>query len=256
MKPLLSLLFFFFLSQFSFSQDEGENPLPYVDDKPSEYFVAVDVQAEYPGGMPALGKFLNDNKQYPKYEKDNCIQGKINVQFYVDTIGKVIFAKAIDFVTGGPGLQKEAVRLVSSMPKWKPAIEKGKKVTQQLTLTIDFKLKNCVVVGSDNSDLYETDAVDEMPQYPGGKDSLHSFLKRNLIHPDPVSQYTVYFQFTVKADGTIDNITIIKSMPECSACESESVRLAKLMPLWKPAIKKGTPVNCKYSLQITFKSFF
>src|SRR5688572_30184238 len=93
----IPLLLSFFLSLSCFSQNDGENPLPYVGKQPAEYFAVVDVQAEFPEGIYALAQTLKDSMRYPQTEKEKCIQGKINVEFYVDTTGKVIYAQAKDF---------------------------------------------------------------------------------------------------------------------------------------------------------------
>ncbi|MEW6469269.1 MAG: energy transducer TonB [Bacteroidota bacterium] len=247
----LALLLFLLLGLPSYSQGDGENPLPVPDDRPASYYVQADVPAEFPGGMSALAQTLRDSMRYPQKEKDNCVQGKINVEFYVDTAGRVIYAQAKDFVPGGPGLQTEAVRLVSSLPAWKPALVNGKKVVQQLTITITFQLMDCVPVQV-KSAVYDTATVQEKPEYPGGAVELKKFFKKNIIDPQPATDHQVTIQFTIRIDGSVTDGTVLVPAEGCSMCSIEALRVADLMPKWKPAKMGGKAVDCIYKTIVYF----
>ena len=98
-----------------------------------------DVMAEYAGGKEALFKYISENVKYPEEAKKEKIQGKVFVQFVIDKTGKVTNAKIARGV--GPSLDKEALRVVNAMDKWKPASKDGKPVNVQFTLPINFALE-------------------------------------------------------------------------------------------------------------------
>ncbi len=97
-----------------------------------------EVAPEFPGGINALVKFISDNLKYPTVCKELKIQGKVMVKFTVKSdgsIGNVRITKSVD-----TNLDKEAVRLVKSMPRWTPGTQDGKPVNVEFTLPITFKL--------------------------------------------------------------------------------------------------------------------
>lgn len=94
--------------------------------------------------------------------------------------------------------------------------------------------------------------AEEMPEFPGGPDSLNVFLRRNTQWPHPLydATGTVLIEFVVEVDGSITNPTIKVSLsPELDA---EALRLVGLMPKWKPARAQGEPVRCYYTIPVTF----
>ncbi len=115
-------------------------PPPVEIDTEITPFVQVDVMPEFPGGDEAILKYIFENTNYPESAKTNGIQGKVIVRFAVDTDGSV---KKISVLQGvDPELDKEAVRVVSSLPAFeKPGIVDGKPVPVWYMLPITFALK-------------------------------------------------------------------------------------------------------------------
>lgn len=93
-------------------------------------------EPEFIGGESALNKYIEDNLQYPPLARENYITGNVIVSFYVEPDGSLTEIKVKRDIGGGCG--KEAVRLVQSMPKWKPG--KGQVERMPYTLTIPFQL--------------------------------------------------------------------------------------------------------------------
>ena len=94
---------------------------------------------EYPGGVGELMKFLSTNVKYPVIAQENEIQGRVIVQFVVKKDGSiedVQIAKGVD-----PVLDKEALRVISSMPKWTPGKQDGKAVNVKYTVPVMFRLQ-------------------------------------------------------------------------------------------------------------------
>ena len=101
-------------------------------------FEVVDEMPSFPGGQGAMYDFIARNIQYPKVAEENGVQGRVIVTFIVKKDGSlsdVRVAKSVD-----PALDKEAVRLVESMPKWNPGIEKGQYVNVKFTLPVTFRI--------------------------------------------------------------------------------------------------------------------
>ena len=97
-------------------------------------------QPEFPGGMGELMKYLQKNIKYPPVCQDQGIQGRVVVQFVVNSDGSIVDPVVIKSVN--PHLDKEALRVVSSMPKWKPGEQRGKKVRVRFTLPVSFRLQS------------------------------------------------------------------------------------------------------------------
>lgn len=90
---------------------------------------------EFPGGNTALMSFIQQNIQYP--DPDICITGKVIVQFIISTDGNITNAKIVRGVH--PKFDKEALRVVKLMPKWKPGTQKGKPVAMEYTIPVSFR---------------------------------------------------------------------------------------------------------------------
>lgn len=111
-----------------------------IDDAPADkVFTVVEQMPDFPGGQAALLKYLATNTVYPPIAKENDIEGTVYVQFVVDkggSVGQVKVLRSVDKY-----LDKEAVRVVSSMPKWKPGKQNGKEVSVYYTVPIRFVLQ-------------------------------------------------------------------------------------------------------------------
>jgi protein TonB len=104
-----------------------------------QIFTIVEEMPSFPGGDAALMKYLGNNIKYPAIAKDAGIQGTVYVTFVVNEQGLVKDAKVLRSIGGG--CDEEAIRVVQSMPKWKPGKQRGKSVKVQYNLPIRFTLK-------------------------------------------------------------------------------------------------------------------
>lgn len=105
----------------------------------AQVFFVVEEMPEFPGGELALRKFIASSIKYPVIAQENGIQGKVYVTFVVDKDGSVTLAKVARGVD--PSLDKEAIRVVNSLPKWKPGKQRGKPVKVSYTVPINFVLQ-------------------------------------------------------------------------------------------------------------------
>jgi protein TonB len=95
---------------------------------------------EFEGGVEEMNKYLGKNIQYPPVAKENGIEGKVIIQFVVGTDGKITQVEAVKKL--GWGLEEEAIRVVKSMPAWRPGKQNGKPVTVRYTIPVLFRLSN------------------------------------------------------------------------------------------------------------------
>lgn len=101
-------------------------------------FYVIEEKPEFPGGEAAMFQWISKNIKYPEIAKENGIQGKVYVQFVIGKDGKVSDVQVVRGVD--PSLDKEAVRVIQSMPAWKPGKQRGKPVKVSFQLPINFKL--------------------------------------------------------------------------------------------------------------------
>lgn len=96
-------------------------------------------------------------------------------------------------------------------------------------------------------------AVEEMPEFPGGKDALLKFLSDNIKYPEAARkagiQGMVYVTFVVKKDGTIEGTRVMRGIG--SGCDEEALRVVKMMK-FKPGKQNGKPVDVQFNLPIKF----
>ena len=109
------------------------------EEKKEEIFRSVEQMPQFPGGEAALMKYLQSHINYPPMAAENNVQGRVVVQFVVDKTGKVGEVKVVRSVD--KDLDKEAVRVCKSLPKFTPGRQNGQAVSVWYTLPVTFKLQ-------------------------------------------------------------------------------------------------------------------
>jgi protein TonB len=114
---------------------------PVANDEPDDetVFVIVEKSPEFPGGEAAMYKFISNAIRYPAVAQDVGIQGRVTCQFVVNKDGSITDIEVVRGVD--PSLDKEAIRVIGSMPKWRPGEQRGKSVRVKYTLPIVFRLQ-------------------------------------------------------------------------------------------------------------------
>jgi len=122
---------------YQYLDENAQNVRP----KPQEEFRLPEDMPEFPGGEQALKQYIANNINYPESAKENGIQGRVYVTFKMTKEGKVTDAKLARGIY--PALDEEAIRVVSSLPNWKPGKQNGQPVeVVGLAIPVDFKLKD------------------------------------------------------------------------------------------------------------------
>ena len=104
-----------------------------------EVFMVAEQMPEYPGGMKELFKFLQDNVKYPESAMKKNVQGRVIVQFVVEKDGTPTEFNVVRSVD--PDLDAEALRVMKTMSKWKPGMQRGEVVRVKYTVPVSFKLQ-------------------------------------------------------------------------------------------------------------------
>ena len=111
-------------------------PKPEVSNK---VFDVVEEMPHFPGGPAALQAFLSSNTKYPVVAQENGVQGRVIVSFVVERDGSITDVKVVRSVD--PSLDREATRVVKSMPRWSPGKQNGSAVRVKYTVPVVFRLQ-------------------------------------------------------------------------------------------------------------------
>lgn len=105
----------------------------------AEIFIVVEEMPQFPGGDAKLYEYIQKNLKYPMMARESDIQGRVFVNFVVEPDGSI---SKVNVMRGiGGGCDEEAVRVIESMPKWKPGKQRGSAVRVSYTVPIIFKLQ-------------------------------------------------------------------------------------------------------------------
>ncbi len=235
------------------------------------YEAIVDVRPTFPGGDEKLMEWISQHIVYPPGCWESNIQGRVIIRLMIKADGSVGEAEIIRRVY--PELDKEALRVVKSLPKFNPATLNGKAVEYWFTLPIIFRLtdnfespekaKDSVITVTQNEVVsgteYGTDevkiynVVEQMPEYPGGQAALLKFIGDNLKYPKEMVgcfQGSIRVRFYVDTLGHVCDPQIIRGMD--SALDREVLRVVRLFPDFIPGQHEGRKVNVYVNLPISF----
>lgn len=248
-----------------------DTPAVYQDDDP--IFSIVEVMPEYvDGGMMGCLKFLSNNIKYPEQAKKDKITGKVSVKFVIEKDGSITNAKVVR--SDNSIFNEEALRVVNSMPKWKPGKQRGKEVRVYYTVPLIFSLdgtgyqkamntakgntKSNGTQAKSNSDFDDNQlfqVVEEMPEFPGGMAACLKFLMTNMKYPEEAKakkvEGKVSVKFVIEKDGSISTPEIIRGGNPL--LNDEALRVVNSMPKWKPGKQRGKVVRVGYTVPVIFK---
>ena len=238
----------------------GEENLPVWDGAP-----------KFPGGNPQ--RYIAENLRYPAEAIEKGIEGKVYVQFVIDTAGKVTTPKVVRGIH--PLLDAEAIRLINEMPDWMPGQVNGKPVNGSFFLPVNFVLpenaQKTPETASGESLLQRAAGnaqsgkdtlieqgevfmvVEDMPKFPAG--NIQQYVADNLRYPAAARENgiegKVYVRFVIDTTGKAVAPEIVRGVsPELDA---EALRLIREMPAWKPGMQRGKPVRVSFTLPINFR---
>ena len=139
MKPFLFLSLLFLSCFHSFAQNNGKELEPRNSGTIKIYDFA-EVSPEFPGGEDSLNAWINRNIELPAKLKNNKYKGRIYVRFEVLKNGQTVNPRIIKGLN--EEVDKEVIRLLRKMPKWKPGTVKGREVHVRMYVPLEIKLNN------------------------------------------------------------------------------------------------------------------
>lgn len=214
-----------------------------------QVFTVVEKMPSFPGGDAELLKYIATNIKYPKESQVNGEQGRVICSFIVGRDGSVNNPEVLRGVT--PLLNEEAVRVINTMPRWNPGMQRGKAVAVKYTVPITFRLKSPVEEKKEET----LTVVDVMPQYPGGDHELLKFIAQSIKYPTDAQeagvQGRVICSFVVDKKGNIVEPKIIRGIDP--SLDAEALRVIGMMPRWTPGRQDGKAVRVLYTVPITFR---
>lgn len=223
-----------------------------VSSTDSSIYNVPEEMPQYPGGTSALLSFVGANLKYPADAKENKVEGKVFIQFVVNSEGKVQDAKVVKRLSSS--CDNEALRVVNMMGRWIPGKQKGKPVNVKYTLPIMFSMGNSVPASADDGEkVYQK--VDVLPLYPGGQSEMMKYISSNLRYPKDAAtagmQGKIIVQFIVDKTGATTHACILRGVSE--SLNKEALRIVNGMPKWTPGKVSGEPVSVSYCMPIVFK---
>ena len=211
-----------------------------------EIFINPEQMPQFPGGETALLKYLQENVKYPPEALKDSIQGRVIVEFLIDTLGYIGEVKVVHSVH--ELLDAEAVRVVKTLPRFSPGRQAGKAVSVRYTLPVTFKLQ-------DKLEPAKPKDVEVKAEFPGGEAALSQFLKDHIKYPPKGAkkkiQGRVEVAFWIDKSGKVHDVKVVDSVDK--DLDKEAVRVCKLLPDFIPATVNGEPVEVLFKLPIRFK---
>jgi len=230
-------------------------------------------------GEKALQEYISANLNYPEMSIELEDQGVVRLRFIVTKDGDIREVKIIRGIS--PWIDKEAVRIINSMPKWISGQSAGVSENMYHRMEILFELTDELRMAyynkragvnveeqlfvSDTSTVKEEKiklknfSADEVsvsiPSFQGGNKAMDKFIRGRLLYPlsayEDKTEGRVIVRFTVKDTGELADIHIAQGLqPDCDAV---ALRIVKAMPKWVPRIRDGKYVESLYSIPIIFK---
>lgn len=218
-------------------------------------FRSVEQMPQFPGGEAALLKYIMSHVNYPEGSDS---QATVILQFVVETDGSIGQAKVIRSVD--EALDKEAIRVIKSLPKFTPGYQDGQPVPVWYTVPVRFSRNAGAQRPSDVPSSFNQDSpndsiifrsVEQMPQFPGGEAALLKYIMSHVNYPEGSDlEGVVILQFVVKTDGSIGEVKVLRGLDP--VFDQEAIRLVKSLPNFTPGRQNGQPVAVWYTLPVRF----
>lgn len=245
------------LPAMAFSQNGGATTQDTVASD-GQVYDKVEQPPRFPGGYEALERWKEQHIVYPEETIERGAQGQVVVRFVILNTGEVADAEILRSID--PALDKEALRLVSSMPRWTPGMQDGNAVSVRWDEPVTFTLPTAEEIAEmerikKEKDQKVFDIVEQQPQFPGGQNALTQWLGANMKYPKIVEENgiegRVMMQFIVRSTGEITDIKVARSVDP--SLDKEAIRVISSMPKWIPGKQGGEAVNVRYTMPLTFR---
>jgi len=203
--------------------------------KANDVFYVVETMPLFNGGDPApeFRKYIAQNLQYPKSAAEKGVDGRVIVQFAINKNGQVVDAVVVRSVD--PALDKEAIRVVNSSPRWTPGEQRGEPVKVLFTFPINFVLDDnkesgAITLKADKLTIQGTDGSKADPVYVVDGEQVDNIDK---LDPDLIDNISVIKDMdspVVKKYNATDGVVVITTKEAAAASEEEVFYVVEDMP--------------------------
>ena len=237
-------------------------------------FTVVEKNPEFPGGEAALMKYIAESLVYPQIAMENGIGGRIYCKFVVEKDGSVSNVEVTRAFN--QYLDREAIRVLKSLPKFKPGTHKGQPVRVYYSVPVTFKISSTnnppsnensaksgqkILIEVEDQDFdtgYDEDhiftIVEKNPVFPGGEVALMKYIQDNIIYPSIAAENGIqgrsFCEFVVNKDGSVSDVCVLRAFNQY--LDREAIRVLKSLPKFIPGEQRGKPVRVKYSVPVSF----
>lgn len=205
-------------------------------------FGSIIRKPRFPAGDKAIKAFIEENLNYPEWNKDSLLRNKVQLKFIVTEKGNI---ENVTIVRGiNPLFDKEAIRVVKSFPQMIPAKKEGISIPLEVPYSVSF-----------NKIELSKLTTDRAPSFDGGEAALSAYIFDNLQYPEEFVKKSISLAvrvyFLVDKDGKLKDVI---TRGRDSLCNEEAKRLVLSMPNWLPAISEGEAIAAYSNILINFKA--
>ncbi|MEZ0484950.1 energy transducer TonB [Fibrella aquatica] len=196
--------------------------------------------------------FLAANLRFPEKAYQQKVEGDVYVAYIIRSNGSIANPEILKGI--GAGCDEEVIRMVKTMPKFKPGYQGETPVAVKVNQKIAFYLNGGAEPSSDYIGEVFT-IVEKNPEFPGGEQAFNAFIANNLRYPEEAKKKgiagDVYVKYIIRKNGSIANPEILKGLG--AGCDEEAIRLVKALPKYKPGAQQGDPVAVAWNQRIKFR---
>ena len=223
----------------------------------TSYSTIVEMLPQFPGGDKALLEFIKKEMKYPAESVEYGEQGRVVIEITVDAQGNIVNPKVIKSIS--PSLDREALRIVSKMPRWMPGKKDWMYVDMKYILPVRFKLDEAAPMleklSSRQPVIDSSKVVKQWPSFPGGDMELYKYICREMsLLPKAMkngNQGRVIVRVLIDAMGNVRRAKIVKGVSP--SLDREALRMVSKMPQWQPAITlNGRTTEHWWTIHIDF----
>ena len=254
-------------------QDDRKSAV-VTEDEETVLYAIVKVKPTFNGINAETGfrVYVGENINYPAAAHENGISGRVYVEFAIDTDGSVVDVKLLRGVD--PLLDAEALRVISSSPKWTPGKDKdGKTVKVKYQFPVNFRLSGETPSSSSSNAKSQAGAekqeseeilftlADIKPTFNGSTDSnnteseFREYVVKSINYPAAASENgisgRVYVEFSIDTDGSVTDVKLLRGIDPL--LDAEALRVVSSSPKWTPGKHRGNLVKVKYQFPVNFK---
>ena len=229
-------------------------------------FEVVEQKPSFLGGDENdFNKWVKEHVTYPPSAIENGANVRVMLSFVIDVDGSVQEVSVLRGVD--PALDKEAIRVVSSSPKWIPGIHNGQTVKVRYNFPVIFQIDNAPLSPSAPSQVlpqtkkvddgtFAFEMVEQKPKFQGGDENdFNQWVKENITYPLYAKENNimgrVMLSFVIDTDGTVRDVIVLRSQDP--VLDKEAVRVLSSSPKWTPGYDNGIPVKVRYNFPVVFQ---